>query len=99
MGGMGTIPENDIIDMPKVNKIHVDHNNAFKLLKATDIHRVYKGNRQRIIQGWYRQAVQAGIATKGNSRKQSQINIEGSLKLLEQFKLNVDGAFFDKFAT
>ena len=43
---------NDIIDMPKVNKIHVDHNNAFKHLKATDIHKVYKGNRQRIIQGW-----------------------------------------------
>ena len=43
--------------------------------------------------------MQAGIVTQGISWKQSQINIEGSLKLLEQSKLKLDWAFFDKFTT
>ena len=83
--------------MDKVNKIHVDAQYPFKLLKTADLHRMCKENRNRIVKGWYRQAVQSGVVFEGNSRKQSQVNIEGSLKLLEQFKLNLDGAYYERF--
>ena len=87
-------------EMSKLIKMHMDPSkNKLKLPASKDLHRLCEGTRSKILASWWRQAVQAGIVQEGNSRRQSVVRLEGSLELLDQFKIALEPKFYDRLVT